>query len=404
MRVSLCIGLAMGLVLAGCASDAPEPSAPSLESPSVQGVAVPAGTESGRPRLSVTPDGGALLSWTEPEGDRHVLRYSVWADTGWSAPVTADEGTDWFINWADTPGVVQLPNGQTVAHTLVRQPAGGYAYDVRARVSSDGATWSDPITPHTDGLAAEHGFVSVVPAGDRAGLVWLDGREQAGGHGHGAGAMTLRFATISPTGELGDETVLDTKTCDCCPTTAVATPNGLVVAYRDRSDTEIRDIAVVRQLEGRWTEPTTVHADGWEINACPVNGPALAASGDRIALAWFTGADRSRVLLALSDDGGTTFGEPIPIDDGDPVGRVSVALLPSGEAVVGWLERVADSATFRVRRVERTGRAGSALDVAQVSGGRESGIPRLVALGGRILAAWTDPGADTPLHSAVVTL
>jgi len=403
MRGFQLVALATVLVLAGCAEETPERSDPAPEPSGVRAIATPAGAESGRPRLSATPDGGALLSWSEPDGDQHALRYAVWADTGWSAPRTADAGTDWFVNWADTPGVVTLPNGQMVAHTLVRQPAGGYAYDVRARVS-DGTSWSDPVTPHTDGTAAEHGFVSVVPMGDRAGLVWLDGREQAGGHGHGGGAMTLRFATLGLDGELADEAILDDRTCDCCPTTAVATPRGLVVAYRDRSDAEVRDISVIRQLDGVWTEPTTVHADGWTINACPVNGPALAANGDRVALAWFTMADSARVQLALSDDGGATFGNPIPIDDGDPVGRVSVAVLPSGDAVVGWLERVDRRAAFRVRRVELAGTVGEPMEVATVIDGRESGVPHLVAVGNRVLAAWTDPEAEVPLQSAAVTL
>ncbi|MEO0559243.1 MAG: hypothetical protein AAF170_13785 [Bacteroidota bacterium] len=404
MRLALSVGFVAGLALAGCATDTSEtPPSPPLPS-GIAHIATPAGPESGRPRLSATPDGGAILSWTQPASDQHLLRYAVWADTGWSAPRTADTGSDWFVNWADTPGVIELPNGQTVAHTLVRQPAGGYAYDVRARLSTDGATWSDPITPHTDGLAAEHGFVSVVPVGDRAGLVWLDGREQAGGHGHHSGSMTLRFATLGSNDALANEAVLDDKVCDCCPTAAVATPNGLVVAYRDRTDSEIRDISVVRQLEGGWTEPVTVHPDGWEINACPVNGPALASQGDRVALAWYTGADSVGVKLAVSEDGGATFGPPVPIDDGDPIGRVSVALLPSGDSVVGWLERVEDDAVFRVRRIGLTGDRIETLDVATVSSGRDSGIPRIVAVEGRVLAAWTHPSAAVPLQTAVVSL
>lgn len=401
MRSPLLIGLATCLALAGCAQDASEPTAsPDPEPPSIRAVSIPAGAESGRPRLSATPDGGALLSWSEPAGDQYVLRYAVWADTGWSAPQTADAGDNWFTNWADTPGVVALPNGQMVAHTLVRQPAGGYAYDVSARVS-DGTAWSEPVTPHTDGMAAEHGFVSVVPVGGRAGLVWLDGREQAGGHGHGGGAMTLRFATLGPDGELADEAILDNKTCDCCPTTAVATSRGLVVAYRDRSDTEIRDISVVRQLDGVWTEPTTVHADGWEINACPVNGPALAAHGDLVALAWYTGADSARVQLALSMDGGATFGSPVQVSDGDAIGRVAITMV-NELPTVSWLERVGDQASLRIRSVQHSGELSDVVEVSQVSAGRESGIPQIIAVDNSVLAVWTDPEAEVPLRSARV--
>ena len=36
------------------------------------------------------------------------------------------------------------------------------------------------------------------------------------------------------------------------------------------------------------TATTAVYNDGWKIAACPVNGPAVAANGKRVALAWFT--------------------------------------------------------------------------------------------------------------------
>ena len=395
-------GLVALLALSACADpDTPShrPSAASVD----RGVGMldsVAGPASAQPRLRPAPDGGAVLSWLEPDGDGHVLRYASWEGTGWGPAQTADRGAAWFVNWADTPGVVALGDGRLLAHTLVRQPAGGYAYDVRAR-TSDGAYWSEPVTPHTDGAVAEHGFVSAVPVGDRAGLVWLDGREQAG-EGHHGGDMTLRYATLGADGALADEAVLDARTCDCCPTAAVQTGRGLVVAYRDRSASEVRDISVVRLVDGAWTEPRRVHADGWEINACPVNGPALASSGERVALAWFTGADSARVQLALSDDGGATFGDPITIDGRSPVGRVSVAMRPSGEAVVGWLALDGTRARFRARSVAPGRAPGEALDIADLPNERETGVPQLVAAGDRVLAAWTDPAAGR-VQTAVVT-
>jgi hypothetical protein len=42
----------------------------------------------------------------------------------------------------------------------------------------------------------------------------------------------------------------------------------------------------VRQVKGGWTRPRVVHADGWKIDACPVNGPAAASDGAlRVAVA-----------------------------------------------------------------------------------------------------------------------
>ena len=110
-----------------------------------------------------------------------------------------------------------------------------------------------------------------------------------------------------------------------------ATDEGVVLAYRDHSAMEIRDIAVIRQTPSGWSESTVVHDDRWKIAGCPVNGPSLAADGQRVALAWFTQAqDQPRVKLALSEDGGRSFGEPIILPDEDPLGRVSVQTLTPG--------------------------------------------------------------------------
>ena len=38
-----------------------------------------------------------------------------------------------------------------------------------------------------------------------------------------------------------------------------------MIAYRDRSADEVRDISIVRRVGGRWTKPAPVHDDGWKI-------------------------------------------------------------------------------------------------------------------------------------------
>ena len=385
--------------LAACA-DAPPSDAPAVATPLADGaVDVPADTGAVAPRLVTDAEGHPVLTWVEPTATGHALRLSRWAGDGWSAADTRAEGGDWFVNWADSPGVVPRSDGQMLAHTLVMHPDGGvYAYDVG--VEMPGGTGA---LLNTDGGAAEHGFVSGVALADaRTALVWLDGREQGGGHEHGGGAMTLRTVTLSADGTRRGETVLDERTCDCCPTAAVATPSGLVVAYRDRSENEIRDIAVVRQVDGAWTDPAIPHADGWRIEGCPVNGPALAASGGRVALAWYTGGDSTRVWTALSEDAGATWGERVRIDGGAPIGRVGVAMLADGSAAVSWLEGVGEAAELRVRRVGSDGSLRPAVTVATVDSGRASGIPRIVSLGDQALVAWTDPAAGI-VRSAVMT-
>jgi hypothetical protein len=113
----------------------------------------------------------------------------------------------------------------------------------------------------------------------------LDGRQLSQ---ENEGDMALFYTTIGKDGSIGSETTLDSRVCECCQTSAAATPDGLLVVYRDRSPKEIRDISIVRYASGKWSTPVTVSNDGWQIDACPVNGPAISASGRNVAVAWFT--------------------------------------------------------------------------------------------------------------------
>ena len=177
---------------------------------------------------------------------------------------------------------------------------------------------------------------------------------------------------------------------------------GPIVAYRNRSADEIRDIYVTRRVAGRWVPGTPVHNDRWQIATCPVNGPALAARGNAVALAWFTApGDSGRVNVAFSDNAGATFGAPIRVDGGTPAGRVDVVLLPNGDALVTWVERVGgDIAAVRARRITRAGVAGAPVTVASSSAARASGFPRAVATGSSVVFAWTVPGRPSTIRVA----
>jgi hypothetical protein len=289
------------------------------------------------------------LSWIDRTPDNlFTLRFSVREGTGWSKAQTIAEGRNWFVNWADFPSLAALPDGTLAAHWLVKSGAGTYAYDVHVARSPDGGkTWTPPVRPHRDATQTEHGFVSMFPArgGRLLGAIWLDGREMkaddvGGGHGHGHGDMTLRYAALTPDGKPAEEAMLDARVCECCQTSAASTRDGAVVVYRDRSREEVRDIGVVRLFKGRWTQPRVLHADGWKIDACPVNGPSVASDGAlRVAATWYTAAqEKPRVRVAFSADQGETFAAPAMVSDGTPAGRVSVVMLGDGSAVVSWLE------------------------------------------------------------------
>jgi hypothetical protein len=145
-----------------------------------------------------------------------------------------------------------------------------------------------------------------------------------------------------------------------------------------------------------------VHRDNWKIAACPVNGPAVAASGRRVALAWFTAADDSaRVKLAFSENAGANFSAPIRVDGGTPAGRVDVVMLPDGGALVTWIERTGgDTAAVRTRRVDSDGTLGPSTTIASSSAARASGFPQMALTASHVVFAWTVPGQPSVVRVA----
>ena len=371
----------------------------------------PAGLRSGEPFLTTDGSGGVHMTWIERTSDStHAVRYARLDGSAWSVPSTIVERADLFVNWADFPAVIVTPSGRLVAHWLQRSGTGRYAYDVRVAQSTDrGATWSPGEVLHSDRSPGEHGFVALwVAPGDSVRAAWLDARHMSGGHDTPAssGAMSLQSVALAADGTKGAEQALDLRSCDCCQVAATITPAGPVVAYRDRTESEIRDIAVVRQVNGSWTQPAVVHNDGWEIAACPVNGPALASRGDTVAIAWFTGAqDTARVLVAFSVDGGASFAPPARIDGGAPAGRVGIALDHDGGAIVSWLERIPpDAGEVRVRKVSKQGALGAPFTISRTSAERASGFPRIVRSGTSLIAAWTIPGDSARVQVGQLSL
>ncbi|MCA1565558.1 MAG: glycoside hydrolase [Acidobacteria bacterium] len=236
--------------------------------------------------------------------------------------------------------------------------------------------------------------------------MWVDGRatkDVKEGHDEEAPlpvSMQLRYAAIDAEGRLSDETVLDERICECCQTSAALTSEGVVAVYRDRSEREVRDIHFVRRQGEDWSDPRPVHADNWEINGCPVNGPSVAADGRRVAVAWFTGAgDEQSVKTAFSDDAGMNFGAPTRVDDGHALGRVDIVMLPDGSALVCWMSGGAEGGANKVRRVSPGGVPGPVTIIAKTDVSRSSNFPRMSRLGDTVHFAWTQFGKPSRIRT-----
>ena len=375
----------------------------------------PAGPGSGEPFLA-SDGNGVWMSWIEPApGGGHRILVAHYDGGEWGPTKTVAEGDDFFVNWADFPSVQRL-GGRLVVHWLQRGGRGTYDYGVRIAWSEDdGTTWSEPWTPHRDGTPTEHGFVSFFATEDGPWAAWLDGRAMV----DEGGAMSIRARRLPwgsangrPAPEVGTGTeagaaaVLDARTCECCQTDAAVADGVPVVVYRDRGEGEVRNIHATRLLESGWTEGVPVHDDGWAIGGCPVNGPALAARGRQVAVAWFTApGDDAQVNVAFSTDAAATFGPPARLNAGRPLGRVDVVVLDDGAALATWLESDAEGVSIASRLVAPDGAAGPLRRLAASDAARASGFPRIARLGpDRLMLAWTSVEGDGGVRTSVLAL
>ena len=352
------------------------------------------------PRFS---DGGEWLSWIE------VAANDSWALAGTRAgsserfQVATAKRSEWFVNWADRPVLSYDKSGALVASWLRMNGEGTYAYDAVVSVSVDeGRRWTAPRKLHSDEVQGEHGFVSLLPrTEDGWAACWLDGRAMGGGHddhGHPAGDMQLRLAHVDYEGQPSAERVLDERVCECCPTALSALPGGgAVIVYRDRADDETRNFSYVFSTDpelDRWSSPKVVHDDGWRVDGCPVNGAALASAGEELAVAWFTmGEDAApKVLCSFWNKETLSFGDVLRVDAGRPLGRISAAMLPSGELAISWLEEMdgEDAAEWRLALTERDAEGVDSQRLLDTSASRASGISALSAQGEELFFSCAD--------------
>ncbi|MBT6274223.1 MAG: hypothetical protein HOI95_08830 [Chromatiales bacterium] len=382
----LAIGLAVSL---GSICGAIKPAEAGLES-AFEAVAI--ATVQGRSSRLTVERGGPVLSWVRKTASGHALHVArVHADR-LGHPAIVAEGNRWFINPFDRPSVVALSGTNLAAHWLERTGPTQYGYGIRMKFSRDnGKTWGATIVPHLDRAPVQHGFVHMLPMSSQSlRMVWLDGRQHTAATTTSE-PMALLSANVDTMGRITNRLALDHQVCSCCQPALHRTSAGWVVAYRDRSASEIRDIAVTTG-HGHEVKARTRLNDGWEIAGCPLNGPAIASSGKHLTVAWFTAAGNTpEVRIAFSSDGGHTFGLPIPVATDAPLGQVSSVALADESLLVGWLQLAGSQIEFRVRQMT----ASSAVSVTHTVLRSDTVIaaPQMACSGGHLYLAWEAMGS-----------
>jgi hypothetical protein len=286
-----------------------------------------------------------------------------------------------------------------------------------ARSNDGGRTFQAPRELQAESAPGDRGWTAL--AVDRRGdahAIWLDHRGLAGQpkarheHGtaraHDAVAMAQRsalyFATVGTTAR--PEQALTTGVCYCCKTTLAVGRNGeLFAAWRQVYPGGVRDIAFAMSRDGgrTFSSPVRVSEDGWEINACPDDGPSIAVDRTGAAhIVWPTvitngGALEGALFHASTRDGKTftrrsrvlTMGSPKP---SHPAATVDAG----GRLVVAWDEVIGGQRTAFVRSLRPAAdpSAPSTWDRLLEAPGDH---PSLATTNGAVLAAWTTGSGRT---------
>lgn len=402
-RESLLLGLAS---LLGCGDSKPAqevvqtgsgsfvPSLGLRSAPPLPGVRPFALAESigSSPALSVDAE-GIVLAWMS-DVDEPTLKLASLAvgQHEWSEAQIVAANPRLLINWADVPAIGETLSGRTVvAWPEYHSEDSGAGYGLQLAAALEDGSFGPAWSPDEIRRGPESGFAGFVTTSEGLRLFWLDGRDLGGPNPRGT--MRLRSLLIDDHGQQrGPSIVLDERTCECCKLGVGLLGEQAFAAYRDRSDAEVRDIFVA----GPGLEPTQVAVDGWTIAGCPVNGPAVASTGTRAHVAWFSGAeDRSAVWIARADSL-VAFERPSRVDLGLPGGRVDLLALPDRDVLISWLELDPANpglAALLTRRLGVDGKLGQAYAVAEIGAARDWGFARAAVHGDAILWVFTDPTA-----------
>lgn len=225
------------------------------------------------------------------------------------------------------PRVAATRNAVIVA-AIAGARGGGADGDVVLYRSVDrGRTWSPSIVVNDVPGAAREGLHAL--AASDAGLVvvaWLDLRDKgtrvyaATSRDHGATWSPDALVYASPSGSI----------CECChPSVAIDAGGGVAVLFRNHVDGR-RDMYAVRSRDGVLFGPAVKQGTGsWLLDACPMDGGAIAAAGETIHTVW----RRERTIYATAAAAGTAASGPeTALGDG----RDAVVAIAGGRIDAAW--------------------------------------------------------------------
>lgn len=331
-------------------------------------------------------DGGDVFTATSTDGGRTF-----------GAPVQVNVAKgEARVSGEIAPRVSLSPrNGQAPAMTVTWNAKNGGTQIKTARSTDGGRTFSAATALQAPGAAGDRGWqASTVDAAGQLHTVWLDhrGMAAAGEHDmltgeHDGVAMAQRSGLYYRGADAERE--LFKGVCYCCKTAlAVGSDGAIYAAWRHVFDGNLRDIAFTSSRDGgkTFTPLARVNEDGWKIDGCPDDGPAMVVDRSGILhLVWPTVTGEKGVIHYATSRDGRTFSKPVQVPTfGSPkASHPQIALDGSGAIVIAW-----DEVRDGVRTAGYVDRTDRGFGTPQ-SLGKATMYPVMAAAERGLVAAWT---------------
>ena len=375
--------------------------------------------------VSMASDGSSFVAaaWSASSGsDGSNIFAAVSADGGTSfAPPVQVNDTDHpaRVNGEQPPRVtlVQRQGGARSIVVLWTSKDGDSTSLLHAESHDDGRSFGPAQSVLPPDVRGNRGWESMVTAGDgRVFVLWLDHRDSAStgsahdAHHHAAHPTADAVARaqrsqlfVSALDGSVSPTAIARGVCYCCKTALAAGRHGSVyAAWRHVFSGSHRDIAFTMSRDGSagtFAEPVRVSADGWQIDGCPENGPALAVdAGRRVHVLWPTLVDGERERLQLfhaSSMDGRTFSSRTALPSNGNASHPQLIVAPDGSLIAAWDELAAGKRQVRVARGRPVASDGFTFSLLSTADDRAGVYPALATTSSAAVLAWAQPREGT---------
>lgn len=336
--------------------------------------------------------------WVAAANSGHVLlRRSTDFGKTFGAPVEVNAQHQNIDSFGENkPNVAIGQRGQIYVTWVENLPEKWASYVWFSRSTDGGKTFDAPLIVHRDRARLTHSFDALKVNGKGQPVVaWIDARDHVasmqkygmkGPHAYKGLAVYYAWSTDGGKSFVPGRKVMD-HSCECCRVALARESSGVVAAFfRGVYGDNIRDHAFsLLPTDGSAPAPLRSTFSGWQVAACPEQGPGLAVAADGVTHAvWYESKGGPHIWYGQLDPG---HAPQHKLQIGGP-GASHADVAVHGQTVwVAWNQVSAAGYALKVRHSTDGGRTfDAARTVAESSVAVYS--PQLLVHEGRAWVAW----------------